>query len=537
MGCKRNLQASTICQAEGTSSEGGIDRFSNLPEEVAHHVLSFLNFKDLTRVGALPKRCRQFHISVPVVDFGTNQWTDVKKVDLPGLMSSFDRYLLDRGHNRMQRVCIGLSSYKSETAKKVSDDYSRVLKWIHNAVRCNVEELDLYFIYRVTSMLSLPSFIFHSQSLRSLSVFSGTRTLEIVEAPSLSFSSNLRYLSLSDVKIVDERIFKWISCCCKYLKELSLSSIKGTQNISIESSSLESFSFFNDDDDDDDDNDDCHLNISGEKLENIDMYWGGYEVFESRKSTNSNTSLKIFAPNLKTLKWKGEVRNCQSLGNLKSLEEVEILLEPLKNEFDKVLEVLCSICSAQVLIINDKTIKAVYKEGSKRTLILDNVRNLSIHCESLNNKLVPAVVSLLRRMPNLNIFCIKTRCHRLTPRTASRFGNEYWKLQNLAFIHQLKEVSIENSYGSNEIEFARYILEHAQNLKKMVIVHRDQNAPSKVSGMMSKSKMISAASLLIRQNPKHFYTITYIGPGISHCDFDISDSDSESSDRDSELNS
>ncbi|XP_050141947.1 uncharacterized protein LOC126617903 [Malus sylvestris] len=120
---------------------------------------------------------------------------------------------------------------------------------------------------------------------------------------------------------------------------------------------------------------------------------------------------------------------------------------------------------------------------------------------------------------------------------ASRFGNEYWKLQNLAFIHQLKEVSIENSYGSNEIEFARYILEHAQNLKKMVIVHRDQNAPSKVAGMMSRSKMISAASVLIRQNPKHFYTITYYGPGISHCDFDISDSDSKSSDRDSDFQS
>ncbi|KAM1576396.1 hypothetical protein ACFX15_032199 [Malus domestica] len=88
-------------------------------------------------------------------------------------------------------------------------------------------------------------------------------------------------------------------------------------------------------------------------------------------------------------------------------------------------------------------------------------------------------------------------------------------------IHQLKEVSIENSYVSNEIEFARYILERAQNLKKMVIVHRDDDAPSKVAGMMSRSKMISTASVLIRQDPHQIYKFrgqgscdSYWGPDI-----------------------
>ncbi|TQE05592.1 hypothetical protein C1H46_008839 [Malus baccata] len=245
-------------------------------------------------------------------------------------------------------------------------------------------------------------------------------------------------------------VFKWISCCCKCLKELRLISINGIPNISIESSSLVNFYVF--------DCGDVHLIISGQKLEYIDMEWGGYDAFTSRKSTISNTSLKIFAPNLKTLKWKGELRNSQSLGNLKSLEEVEIFLAPLKNEFDKVLEVLCSICSAKVITINEETVKALYKEGSTTTLILDNILNLSIHCENLNNRLVPAMVSLLRRMPNLNILCIKTSCENLTPEKASLSSKECWKLQNLVFIHQLKEVSIENSYGSNEIEFAMYVL-------------------------------------------------------------------------------
>ncbi|KAB2595814.1 F-box/LRR-repeat protein [Pyrus ussuriensis x Pyrus communis] len=112
-------------------------------------------------------------------------------------------------------------------------------------------------------------------------------------------------------------------------------------------------------------------------------------------------------------------------------------------------------------------------EGSTPTLILDNIRNLSIDCETLKNKLVPAVVTLLRRMPNLDILCTAASCVNLAPEKASHFGNAYWKRQNLPCNHELKELSLKNSYGSNEIEFARYILEHAQNLKKMAIVHCD----------------------------------------------------------------
>ncbi|RXH81005.1 hypothetical protein DVH24_004919, partial [Malus domestica] len=135
-------------------------------------------YKDLTRVGAVSKRCRQFHLSVPVVDFGsinspkgqTNQY-------LARPLSSLDGYLLDRGHNRIQRFHIRWSFFKTETVKKLCDDQFRVLMWICNALRCNFEELDF------------------------------------------RFSHNLQYLELRNVSRVDEKIFKWISCCCKCIKE------------------------------------------------------------------------------------------------------------------------------------------------------------------------------------------------------------------------------------------------------------------------------------------------------------------------------
>ncbi|KAM1208040.1 hypothetical protein ACFX2J_013751 [Malus domestica] len=54
---------------------------------------------------------------------------------------------------------------------------------------------------------------------------------------------------------------------------------------------------------------------------------------------------------------------------------------------------------------------------------------------------------------------------------ASGLSRRFWKSQNLACINQLEEVTIELSYGGNELEFARYTFEEAKNLKKMVILY------------------------------------------------------------------
>lgn len=51
---------------------------------------------------------------------------------------------------------------------------------------------------------------------------------------------------------------------------------------------------------------------------------------------------------------------------------------------------------------------------------------------------------------------------------------EYWRSSKLPFLSQLKEVTValnRHFYGSNQIEFIRFILEDAQSLRKMVIIH------------------------------------------------------------------
>lgn len=81
----------------------------------------------------------------------------------------------------------------------------------------------------------------------------------------------------------------------------------------------------------------------------------------------------------------------------------------------------------------------------------------------------------------------------------SGFNMGYWEQQNLGFIYKLKEVTIELSDGSNGMELARYILEHAQCLEKMVVVYLPHQCDI-VKRMLDGSKMISSGIVVFKEN-------------------------------------
>ncbi|PRQ43977.1 putative F-box domain, FBD domain, leucine-rich repeat domain, L domain-containing protein [Rosa chinensis] len=144
-------------------------------------------------------------------------------------------------------------------------------------------------------------------------------------------------------------------------------------------------------------------------------------------------SFGILAPNLKRYRWTGNLINHPNLGNLVSLEEAEIRLKPKLDGWDNVLEILCRLRGVKVFLLTEEVTKT------------------------------------------------------------SGFNMRHWKLQDPALFNQLKEFTIELWGEPNGIELARYILEHAQNLEKMVIVHLPQH--SHVKRELSKSKTISNAKL------------------------------------------
>ncbi|KAM1306085.1 hypothetical protein PS2_008560 [Malus domestica] len=280
----------------------------------------------------------------------------------------------------------------------------------------------------------------------------------VVKTPSVAFSSNLEYLELMNVEIKDEGFFKWISCSCKSIKELILCGLGCIKNITIESSSLEKFELY------DGFCTPIHLNISGEKLETIRVSW--------RFRSSKGKSLNIFAPKLKYLFWRGNVMKKANLGKLECVEEASMFLEPKADDFDNLLKVFCCVHRVEYLVINEATIKALFREGGSTQARFNNLSYLEMDIRSFSDELVPAL--------------------------ASRFDVEHWKLQHLEFIHQTEEVTIALSSGSNGIEFARYILENAEKLEQMTIIHLPEQ--SDATQMLNESKMMSKATVIFKED-------------------------------------
>ncbi|KAM5559420.1 hypothetical protein ABKV19_020863 [Rosa sericea] len=427
---KRKLLDTTVSSqghAVRAATEGLIDRLSDLPDHVAHHILSFLEITDLTRFGCVSKGCRELYLATPSLNFDGFSSKHLQGYDQRlRLWSYLDRYFFHRGVNRIERFRIHWDLHYADQQESLREDERfRLDKWIYNAIRNNVEFLDINIKDWDWQALPFPPCILLGGSLKSLSVHMYGK---IFKAPSPASFTNLECLKLQGVILVDEGLFKWISI--------------------------------------------HHLYITGEKLRKIIIDWR-FGIRTDKPHTDK--LLNISAPNLISLNWTGSLMNQHNLGRLECLDEANICLLPNVDEFVYVSEVLSCLSSAKVLALNKETTMALFKGGS--VPLLKNVCYLCIHIEGFLDILVPAMTSLLAGLSKLSTLIIKSDSFFRGPTAdCCGFNMGYWKLQNTAFIYQLKEVTIELSHGSNGIEFARYILDHAQNLNKMTIVHSPQQS-------------------------------------------------------------
>ncbi|XP_062003783.1 uncharacterized protein LOC133721238 isoform X2 [Rosa rugosa] len=431
--------------------------------------------------------CREIYLTSPSLKFdefsSANTSSCHKRMNL---LRSLDKFLIHRGENKIHQFCIRWvppENFDHETPCFCGcNEKSGTMAWMQYAVRCKVEVLDLEIsIFEKAMPLAFPFFILQCKSLRSLSLDMNC----MIHTPSFAVFSSLKCLELKNVRILDESFFKWISNSCKCIEELDLDDVHGIRNINIESSSLKSFKFgscnqtrF------------CHLKISGEKLISIVVYWSFY--------SSLNKSFSLSAPNLKRFYWFGNLLDHSNLGEPVCLEDVGFYTEPEDDETDYIEHVYTT--HKRFVVLNPEAMKGLYKRGIIPPLFR-NTCYLCMHIGSFVNDLVPWMVFLFRRMPNLCTLYIKSTpplsdCN--SHRTCGYYM-EHWKQQNFGFILELNEVTIELSRGLNGIELARYMLEHAQNLKKMVIVCLPLQSGF-VKRLLDKSKMISNGTVVFKEN-------------------------------------
>ncbi|XP_071734088.1 uncharacterized protein [Rutidosis leptorrhynchoides] len=193
------------------------DRISNLPDEVIHRILSFLDLKDAMQSSALSKKWKLIWTLLPQLNLDSYKFSD---------MSHFDKFvkhvLLHRNHDKEVSVlelrCMGAATHSS-VASIVR--YAR----FHNVRRLNIE-----WSGTTTRQKAFPEFVFSCRTLEDL-------TLEVKDrhsSPARCYISEsgwdfptLEKLNLRNFQLYDRNNTRinLFSKCVK-LKDLTLCEIR-----------------------------------------------------------------------------------------------------------------------------------------------------------------------------------------------------------------------------------------------------------------------------------------------------------------------
>lgn len=107
----------------------GVDRISNLPGHILHHILSFVDARAAARTSVLSRRWMYIWRSIPILDFEDfSSWKSDKFIDF------VDRTLEFHDESNIKEFCLSCDAYLNEP---------RIEKWISTVISHNVEDFSL----------------------------------------------------------------------------------------------------------------------------------------------------------------------------------------------------------------------------------------------------------------------------------------------------------------------------------------------------------------------------------------------------------
>ncbi|KAL5718226.1 hypothetical protein ACHQM5_011155 [Ranunculus cassubicifolius] len=273
-------------------SRSGEDIISKLPDDILHHILSFLPTSSAVSTSALSTRWRDLWTSVPVLEFCGQSRFYSNFYNIFQMPKDFEEFV-DRVMHFNDTGNIKKFSFSSWDCYAFPFD-----TWIAMAVRRNVQELILTLTRGgpPPSPLILPSCFFSSESLTTLKIWANNK----IEIPSTISFPSLNTLHFGDITFILRGTTEQVTFMCPVLTECVFYRItwKEFNSIKIISPQLKSLSI-----------DDSILN---------GLYYLGEGVIEV--SAESLTSLELITPN----------PDQYSLQNLSSLIDAKIELVELK---------------------------------------------------------------------------------------------------------------------------------------------------------------------------------------------------------------
>ncbi|KAH7845132.1 hypothetical protein Vadar_022446 [Vaccinium darrowii] len=186
--------------------EEGNDIISSLPENVLHHILSFLSTKDAIRTSILSTKWEYLWTSMANINLKETYHQAGEKED-GSFLDFVDRVLIF--HDASDIKSLSLESHELVNS-------SRVNSWISASIRHNIEELKLCLRWKTQPVL--PCCLFTCQSLAVLKLSMDWA----LKVPSLTRFSNLKTLELKYVTFSDDNSTQHLFSSCPMLQELAL---------------------------------------------------------------------------------------------------------------------------------------------------------------------------------------------------------------------------------------------------------------------------------------------------------------------------
>ncbi|PIA35555.1 hypothetical protein AQUCO_03500127v1 [Aquilegia coerulea] len=181
-----------------------VDRLSVLPKVLLHHILSFLDIKEVLRTCILSRRWRYLWIDLHVLNIDDKFWLDINgEVKTDKFQTYVNKFLLQRDGSNIEKFSL---IYENEKSGYVVDDYmDKIYTWVVSVVRRNVEDLHLQVQY----MPPLFSFCY-STKLKTLRLTNATLPVQVEGSwcpPSLE-------------SLIIE------NCCHQYLEDINISALQ-----------------------------------------------------------------------------------------------------------------------------------------------------------------------------------------------------------------------------------------------------------------------------------------------------------------------
>ncbi|KAH9703071.1 F-box protein [Citrus sinensis] len=211
----------------------GMDRITELPTFIIHHIMSYLSAKEIARTSILSKRWCLFCISFPILEFDQCYFlgkaiTLMDISDEKKFMAFVDASLFRfcKLRFRMQELRLFQSFLDVKGSAPLLD------KWIGLAVDNGIKDLVL-MVHNMTqedTVCILPQTIFSAKSMATLSLF-GCRMEQPSDTTTISLDS-LKKLTIENVYINDQ-MFQKLTSECPSLEDFEISACWGLKNLCV----------------------------------------------------------------------------------------------------------------------------------------------------------------------------------------------------------------------------------------------------------------------------------------------------------------